>query len=268
MIRSVSNASLVFIMSWPVFGQPALPLPTFEAASVKPVKPGDVGGSTFQFIPAGGLKVTNGTLKGIIETAYDVRDFQISGGPSWVSSERYDISARAPGELRTRNGAPPDDIGETRRRLQALLAQRFQLKVHRETKELPVYALVVGKSGSKLVEGTASNAPAGIRRECGQMTGTRASMGNLAFYLSRQLERPVLDRTGLPGRYDFQLDWAPDSAPCSAAADGAGAGAAANSADGPSIFTALQEKLGLKLESTKGAVEVIVIDHAEKADEN
>jgi uncharacterized protein (TIGR03435 family) len=264
MIRSVSCAGLVFLVSSTVFGQSALPLPTFEAASVKPVEPGDAGGSTFQFIPAGGLKVTNGTLKGIIETAYDVRE---SGGPNWVNSERYDISAKAPEDLRTGNGAPPDGISETRRRLQTLLAQRFQLKVHRETKELPVYALAAGMSGSKLVEGTASsNVPAGIRRGCSQMTGMRASMANLAFYLSRQLERPVLDHTGLSGRYDFQLDWTPDSGPCSALTDGAGA--AAGSSDGPSIFMALQETLGLKLESTKGPVDVIVIDHAEKADEN
>jgi uncharacterized protein (TIGR03435 family) len=242
-ISSIPAAGLMFLTSCMVLGQ------SFEVASVKPGRPGDARGSTFQFTPGGGLKVTNGTLKGIIETAYDVRDFQIAGGPGWLSSQPWDISARS---------ASDDGINETRRRLQALLAQRFQLKVHRETKELAAYALTVAKSGPKLLEGVSANTPAGVRRGCGQMTGIRASMANLALYLSRQLERPVLDRTGLSGRYDFQLDWAPDSSACSAPAND----------DGPSIFTALQEKLGLRLESTKSPMEIIVVDYAEKADDN
>jgi uncharacterized protein (TIGR03435 family) len=256
----LSAAGLTFLVSCTVFGQSLPSSPTFEVASVKPGRPGDARGSTFQFTPGGGLKVTNGTLKGIIETAYDVRDFQISGGPGWLTSQRYDISA----------GAASGDAGmnETRQRLQALLAQRFRLKVHRETRDLPVYVLVVGKSGSKLVEAGASNTPAGIGRECGRMTGTSASMANLTLYLSRQLERPVLDHTGLSRRYDFRFDWTPDSGSCAGQADGGGPGAALSSSDGPSIFTALQEKLGLKLESTKGPVEVLVIDHAERADDH
>jgi uncharacterized protein (TIGR03435 family) len=247
--KSIPAAALMFLTSCTVCGQSARSLPTFEVASVKPGRPGDARGSTFQFTPGGGLKVTNGSLKGIIEMAYDVRDFQISGGPGWLSSRPWDISARS---------ASDEDTFETRRRLQALLAQRFQLRVHRETRELTAFALTVAKSGSKLVEGESANTPAGIRSGCGQMTGARASMVNLALYLSRQLERPVLDHTGLSGRYDFHLEWTPDSGPCAAPADG----------DGPSIFTALQEKLGLKLESTKSPVEVIVIDYAERADDN
>ena len=93
-------------------------------------------------------------------------------------------------------------------------------------------------------------------------------MANLAVYLERQLRRPVVDRTGLSGRYNFQLDWTPDSGPCAAPIDEGGPGTPVSSPDGPSIFTAVQEKLGLKLESTKGPVAVIVVDHAEKADEN
>jgi bla regulator protein blaR1 len=250
MADSIRAVALMFPISCAVVGQSAPSLPTFEVTSVKPVRPGDARGSTFQFTPGGGLKVTNGTLKGIIEMAYDVRDFQISGGPGWLSSQPWDISA---------SSASDGGMNETRRRLQALLAQRFQLKVHRETRELTAYALTVGKTGSKLAEGSASSTPAGIRRACGQMIGTKASMANLALYLSRQLERPVLDRTGLSGRYDFQLDWTPDSVPCPAST---------GSPDGPSIFTELQEKLGLKLESTKSPVEIIVIDDAEKADDN
>ena len=181
MKNSISAAGLMFFTSCAVFGQSALSLPTFEVASVKPGRPGDARGSTFQFTPGGGLKVTNGTLKGIIEMAYDVRDFQVSGGPGWLSSQPWDISARS---------ASDEGMNEIRRRLQALLAQRFQLKIHRETRELPAYALTVGRGGPKLVEGESANTPAGIQRGCGQMTGTRASIANLALYLSRQLERP------------------------------------------------------------------------------
>lgn len=117
----IPAAGLMFLISCTVFGQSVPSLPTFEVTSVKPVRPGDARGSTFQFTPGGGLKVTNGTLKGIIEMAYDVWDFQISGGPGWLSSQPWDISA---------SSASDEGMSETRRRLQALLAQRFQLQVH------------------------------------------------------------------------------------------------------------------------------------------
>jgi len=242
------------------FGQPA-----FEVASVKPSSP-DARGQTFQFTPGEGLAVKNGTLKGLIETAYNVRDFQISGGPGWLDSERYDVFAKTAAddpEARTRNRTA--QIDETRVRLQLLLSQRFQLKVHREMRELPVFALTVGRSGSKLkeIDGTDADAKpgTGIRSGCGQMTGTRSTMANLAFMLSRQLGRPVLERTGISGVYDFQLQWTPEAGECPEPATGI-------DPDGPSLFTALQSQLGLKLDSTKGPVEIIVIDHAEKAAEN
>lgn len=253
------------------FRQVAPSASTFDAASVKPSKPGDSRGSTFQFTPGGGLNITNGTLRDIIETAYSVGDFQILGGPGWLNSERYDVSARSASDTAQAGpGNSPNGVADTRLRLQTLLAQRFQLKIHRETRDVPIYALVVGKSGSKLIEGetaVSERSTAGIRAGCGQITGTMASMANLAVYLERQLRRPVVDRTGLSGRYNFQLEWAPDSGPCSTPVDGV-PGAPVNSSDGPSIFTAVQEKLGLKLESTKGPAEVIVVDHAENADEN
>jgi uncharacterized protein (TIGR03435 family) len=125
----------------------------------------------------------------------------------------------------------------TRLKLRALLADRFQLVVHRETRELQEYALAVEKSGSRLAVvpgGTQPAARAGVQATCGHMTGTQAPMLNLALYLSRQLNRPVLDRTGLTGRYNFELSWTPELVPCPEAADNA-----------PSIFTALREQLGL-----------------------
>jgi uncharacterized protein (TIGR03435 family) len=147
-----------------------------------------------------------------------------------------------------------------------LLAERFQLRVHRETRELPEYALVVGKNGLKVKEIT-DLPEAGIASNCGRMTGTRAVMSGLAVVLSRELGRPVLDRTSLAGKYNFQLTWAPETGPCSQPADVRGS-EASNPDDGPSVFTALQEQLGLKLEAIKGPVEIIVVDQAEKADAN
>ncbi len=129
--------ALILITACASLAQTAPSPPAFDAASVKPGKPGDLRGPAFQFTPGGGLNITNGTLRDIIETGYGVRDFQILGGPGWLNSDRYNIAARsAPGDAQT--GVP-----ETRLKVQTLLAQRFQLKVHRETRDLPIYALVV-----------------------------------------------------------------------------------------------------------------------------
>jgi bla regulator protein blaR1 len=235
----------------------SLSLPQFEAASVKPSEPGNLRGATYEFLPGAGLRVTNGTLKGMLETAYDLRQFQIFGGPSWVNSERYDVLAKSPsGEFGTRAGNSIEEIKAVRSRLQALLAERFQLRVHRETKELSEYALEIGKDGPKLSDESVSNS-AGIRRSCGQMIGTSATMTNLVLMLSRELDRPLVDRTGLTGKYSFRLDWTPETGSCPGVPD-----------DNPSIFTALEEKLGLKLESIKGPVDSLVIDYAERPSGN
>jgi uncharacterized protein (TIGR03435 family) len=183
------------------------PMPQFEAASIKPSAPGNLRGSTFEFLPGGGLRIINGTLRAILETAYEVREFQTLGGPNWVGSERYDILANSADAPRSATGA--EDIKATRLRLQALLAQRFRLQVHRETRELPEYVLEVAKGGPKLADPGAStvfkSAPAGIQRSCGQMIGTKTTMANLTLMLARQLDRPVLDRTGLTGKYNFRF---------------------------------------------------------------
>jgi uncharacterized protein (TIGR03435 family) len=252
--------------------------PEFEAASIKPAKPGDDRGPTFNFTPGGGLTVTNGTLKGLIEAAYDMRDFQISGGPAWLDSARYDLIAKSAPDsaetpISTSPSASPNRTAETRTRLQILLAQRFQLRIRRDTRELPLYLLAQGKNGSRLLPSDGSStaaegAPAGVQRSCGQMTGTKTSMANLAVMLERQLDRPVEDRTGLSGKYTFHIEWTPDAGPCPVPPDAANTGAPIRSPEHPSIFTALQEQLGLKLESAKGPVEVIVVDRAEKPGDN
>ena len=234
----------------------------FEVASIKRSEPGSLRGSTFEFLPGGSLRIANGTLRAILETAYDVREFQILGGPGWVNSERYDILARTADSLSNLAGAT-NDVKAVRLRLQALLRQRFNLEVHRETRELPEYALEVAKKGPKLIQdggsNGSSNARTGIQRSCGQMIGTNATMANLTLMLARQLDRPVLDRTGLTGKYNFQFVWTPDSGPCSGSPD---------SSNAPSIFTALEETLGLRLESIKGPVDSLIIDHADRPSEN
>jgi uncharacterized protein (TIGR03435 family) len=227
---------------------------SFDVASIKRSEPNSPNGSTFEYRTGGGLRVQNGTLGGLIESAYDVRDFQIIGGPDWVNVDRFDVLARSASDAAP--ASRDTDIAATRLKLRAVLADRFQLVLYRETRELPRYVLRVNRDGPKPAlerASSAANTRTGIQSTCGHMMGTSASMTNLTLYLSRQLRRPVLDATGLSERYNFQLDWTPELAPCG---DSAG--------DAPSIFTAIQEQLGLTLDASKGPVDVLVIDSAQR----
>jgi uncharacterized protein (TIGR03435 family) len=191
------------------------------------------------------------SLTNLIADAYHRERYQISGAQAWMDSERYDILANAPGEV-----APSPENG--RLMLQALLADRFHLQIHMETKESSIYGLVIGKNGPKLKESTAdeySQTASGVRTAL--MTFSKATMEQLANNLSHSVGRPVLDKTGLRGFYDFKLNWTPDF----------GTPPAPDS-NGVDIFTALQEQLGLKLEPQRAPIEFIVIDHAEKPSEN
>jgi uncharacterized protein (TIGR03435 family) len=252
---------------------------TFEVASVKPASP-DAQGTSITLIPAGGLKVTNGSLKQLITFAYNVRDFQISGGPGWLGSERYDVLAKAPSsdaptDVRQMNNEQRRVLEEqVRERARALLAERFQLSIHSDTKDLPIYELVLAKNGHKL---QASKEQDGgkqhMRTGRGQMTAEGSTIQMLTNILSNLTGRTVVDRTGLTGRFDFKMEWTPDpGGPMGPGGpggpDGRPEAAAPPDLSGPSIFTAVQEQLGLKLESTRGPVEIIVIDRVEKASEN
>jgi len=237
--------------------------PAFEVASVKPTPPSDLHNTFYGFAP-GAIQVRGGTLKGIVQMAYNVPDFEIYGGPGWIEADRFDVTAKY-------TSADPDPqarMQDGRLRLQTLLADRFQLQVHREPKEIPQYVLSVGKTGAKLTPAAepAVKGPTGIGGGCGQLTGMRAAMADFAFVLTRQLRRPVIDRTGLDGRYDFQIDFTPDGG-CGGPA-GEPTAPAPDAAERPSIFTAIQETLGLKLEASRGPVEVIVIDRAARPDAN
>ena len=228
--------------------------PSFDAASIKPART-DSAGRSLAHDPGGRLTTSNATLKMLIMLAYRVMPHQVAGGPGWVESDGFDIDAKA---------ARPDPSGaHFRQMLQSLLAERFQLRVHRETRELPVYLLVVAKNGPKLAAAKGDEAEAGARIEGpGRLTGVRATMPELAAALSRPLQRTVIDRTRLGGAYNFTLRFVPDAGSVKPGGDPAGSG------DGPDLVTALQEQLGLGLQTGKGPVEVLVIDHAEKPTPN
>jgi bla regulator protein blaR1 len=258
----------------------------YEVASIKPNKSG-TNMVRLMFTPDG-LSATNGTLEMLINAAYGVENSQISGAPSWLNSDKYDIEAKMDSstadDLRKLN---EDDRRVARQHmLQALLAERFKLTLHRETKELPVYELVVAKDGPKFKEAKPGDTyPNGIKGPDGQshagmmfmtregFTAQGIPISNFVQHLTRQLGRNVVDKTGLTGKYDFTLKWTPDESQRAMfkGTEGGQPGTGATptpESSGPSIFTAIQEELGLKLESQKGPVDIIVIDHVEKPSEN
>jgi uncharacterized protein (TIGR03435 family) len=229
----------------------------FEVASIKAAKPGG-NGTSLLTNPAGQFTAENATLRTIITFAFGVRGFQLSGGPSWLDSDRFDIVAKPEA------GSNPAQL---RQMVQSLLADRFKLKFHRETKEMQVVALEVGKNGPKLKptkpEDDAARPNRGFQGGAGELTALGADMTSLATRLSAIVGRPVIDRTALTGRFDFTLQWTPDSPAHMKSPDEP----VANSEQGPSIFTAVQQ-LGLKLENQKAPVEIIVIDAVEKPSAN
>jgi uncharacterized protein (TIGR03435 family) len=219
----------------------------FEAVSIHRNR---YGGDASTDVTRGRLTMTNASLRTLIRSAYDIQNFQFGGGPAWLDSDTYDIAAT------TGDGA---DISHDRYRvlLKTLLAERFKLKVHWETRQNNVYALVIGKNGSKLTADTDPNKQAGLNtnktdRE-GRMEATNVPVSYLSNRLSNQLSHPVIDKTGLLGNYDWTLVWDPDPGVDSTS---------------PSLFTAVQEQLGLKLDPQKGPVETLVIDSVEKPSEN
>jgi uncharacterized protein (TIGR03435 family) len=224
---------------------------SFDAASVKPHK----GEVTFSADPSPrGRRVTANasTLLDMITYAYGVRYDQISGAPNWANSDHYDIEA-------TSEGQGPLTASQAKEMTRSLLGERFQLKVHREAQEVPVYALVVGKGGPKFkpaaADATGSSFTRGSEKGL-HMEATKVTMEGLARQLSSTTDRPVVDRTGLAGYYAFTLDWYPANR------------IPPPDMDVPSMFAAVQEQLGLRLEPSKGQVEKLVIDHAEKPSAN
>jgi uncharacterized protein (TIGR03435 family) len=235
-------------------------------ASVKPNNAADAR-TISEYSPSGFLNATAITVRTLLRTAYRVQDFQITGAPGWLATKRFDIAARA-------EGSPPPSQQAL---IQALLKDRFGLAVHNETRESEVFSLVAarndGKLGPKLVKSdfdcdaylATPRSPADMARtglRCayrsnpGDFTGYAIQMAQLAQVLSFFAGRPVSDKTGLAGRFDVELQWMPDTA------------AAPGDAAGPSLTTALQEQLGLKLVSEKGPVNMLVVDHVAEPSAN
>jgi uncharacterized protein (TIGR03435 family) len=247
---------------------PTSPAPPFEVASIKVNKSGS--GSSHSRFKDGRFSATNETVKMFIQyDAYGIPARQIVGGPAWVDSERFDVEAKADDQSTTQM-AKLDQAARSameRQMMQQLLADRFHLAVHWDTKEVPVYALVLAKGGPKFSATKDPEGHSGTSASGGRLKATAVTMTRLAEtltqLLSRELGRVVVDRTGLDGKYDLELNWSPDNG-SSAFSDGGNNAASI----GPSIFTALEEQLGLKLTSAKGPVRSLVIDHLEQPSEN
>ena len=236
----------------------------FEVATVKPVEP-DAKSGRFIVMQGPNRFVEKAyTLKLLIAAAYDLNPRTISGGPPWISSDHYDILAVTPGEVR-----PTHD--EQMLMLRSLLADRFKLAFHREQKEFSIYELEVAKSGPKLKPSTSRpDDPVVVGPgvvypgERVVLPGRNATMEDFVSLLQRAiLDRPVVDKTGLSGRYDFDLEWAPDETQFGS--DLPPASAASSS---PPLFEAIQQQLGLRMEATRGPVAALVVDTAERPSAN
>jgi uncharacterized protein (TIGR03435 family) len=232
--------------------------PIFEIASVKQNKTG-VRGGRLNTDP-GQLTITNINLRTCIKAAYRLQDYQLSGGNAGIEDEPYDIVAKA---------ASPVGDDQLMLMLRSLLADRFKLKFHRESKELPGYALVVEKNGPKLHEVEVAG-KGWSRNGVGSIDGQEVSMSHLAEILAGRLGRPVVNLTGINGVFDVKLKWTPDPATVKNPAENKESPAVDSMSDpsGPSIFSALQEQLGLRLEPRKLPDEILVIDHLERPSEN
>jgi bla regulator protein blaR1 len=263
--------------------------PEFEVASIRPGDPNGGGGSKSKDGGGGApfevehrtVTARNMTLYFFIIQAYGIRGcrplgagdcLRISGGPDWIKKDTFDIRAKMPDDspdytsMQLFEGQAP----RLQLMLQALLADRFSLKIHRETRQLSVYALMVAKKGSKLHAAKAGEPALGpifrsVEHPNGettlQMTVQNRSLQEVADIFSIFMDRPVLDRTGLKGKFDFKMEYEPNPDVPALALPG-------GELVGPALFTAFQEQAGLKLQPTKGPVEILVIDRAEKPSEN
>jgi len=243
--------------------------PSFEVISIKPSRSSDAR-MAFNMQTPGRFSAVNVTVRRLIEVAYNIKDFQLTGGPRWIGSDRFDVEA-----------TPGGATAQLLPMLQSLLMDRFKLVAHKETKDVPTYALVVAKHGSKLEEPNApdpknaSSAPyrpgmVVVRR--GLLVAQAAPVAALLNPLSNILGHTVVDRTALTGKYDIRLQWTPDENQIAMfSAMGVPEGVGAPPLD-PSVssglFTALEEQLGLKLKSGKAPGEVLVIESVEKPSEN
>jgi uncharacterized protein (TIGR03435 family) len=249
------------VASWIVFAviTAAAQRPTFEVASVRPNASGESGGE-FTVRPGGQLAVRNMTVKDLLRNSFGFEDYRIVSGPDWMTRDRFDIAART----------PDGTDGQIREMVQSLLADRFKLAVHTETREMPAYALrtvngpeklgpqmrppaldcgnAAARAGAPMPDWPPGRPTCGTRAGRGRFIGAGAPLANLARNLSDAAGRVIVDETGLSGRYDLLLEWNPDQ----------------SDADTPSLFAAIREQLGLKLEPVRAPVEVLIVDRVER----
>jgi uncharacterized protein (TIGR03435 family) len=246
----------------------------FDVVSVKPNT--SESGMMRVMNKPGMFSASGVTLKTILQQAYNIREDLISGGPGWIGASAFDIEGKiSPADADKLKAMTNEQRNlAMRQMLQHALTDRFKLQTHIETKTLPVYELVLAKGGSKLKEADPNDTyangikgpdgigkPGSMRMQPGKLEGQGIAISGLINTLARNIERTVIDKTGLTSKYDFILAWKPDEGP-------AGQDNGASDANAPDLFTALEEQLGLKLVSDKGPVVTLVIDHAEKPTEN
>ena len=233
--------------------------PSFEVVTIKPSRPGLVGKGFGQ--RGRHLNVNNESVTDIVNLAFGLHQQQILGAPAWAESEKFDVEGEADGE-----GVP--SLDQYRIMLRKMLADRFHLAFHMDKKELSVYVLTVAKTGSKMTKSLNQDALAGLgMRGLGSVVGRGANMGNFRnFMQGNVMDRPVVDQTGIEGRYDFQLDWTPDEFQFSPI--GVKAPPAPENAAHPDLYTAIQQQMGLKLEAVRAPVDVMVVDRVERPSEN
>jgi uncharacterized protein (TIGR03435 family) len=236
----------------------AQPAPAFDVATIKPIDSTPKTGRFIMMQTDNRFVAKNFTLKLLIAAAWDLNPRAVSGGPAWMDSDHYDITALTPGDARPGRN-------QQMAMLRTLLGERFQLQFHREQKEFSIYELSVAKGGPKLKESAAlptdpSNVVSTVYPQKLVMPARNVTMDDFVAVLQRAiLDRPVVNKTGLTGRYDFDLEWAPDETEF-----GGEIPAASSDAPSPPLFTAVQEQLGLRIEATHGPISTFVVDKAER----
>jgi uncharacterized protein (TIGR03435 family) len=254
MHRKAGAAALFSVWLAICSGQTIPAQPQFDVASIR--RSDSTNTEKSMTVPGGTEFIAqNYSLQDLVKLGWGVRSFQLLGGPKWFDSDRYNVDAKSavPLDVHTPDN---DGLNRLQHMVQSLLADRFRLRVHRETREMGIYFLTVGRNGATLkrsAEGTGTTMHGGN----GDLVATATNIHVLAANLGGELGVPVIDKTGLDGLYDFRLEWSPDQQITASALD-----------TRPSLFAALQEQLGLKLESGRGSVEIVAIDNAEKPTAN
>lgn len=264
--RGTVRLGLIFALLMPLATalaqSPTAPAPAFDVASIHLSHETDGHHHIINDPSVSRFQTANLCLRDLIQFAYNMPRSQIIGGDAWLDNTMFDIDAKSDAAEDARLHAMPsaDARHEKQLMVQALLADRFHLVVHAETRQLPVYALVVAKGGPKFQPSQVNGATINSYPNRMHIAGSDDTIALLARELAETLGRVVLNRTSLIGRYDINLRWTPEDATPIGTAPPPGAP--------PDIFTAIQEQLGLKLQSTKGPVDVLVIDHVEPPSAN